>query len=186
MEKEELNIIEHILDGNNRQYAILMDRYSQQVFNLIFQMAGNQEDAEELTQDTFLKAYQNLKRFKGESSFSTWIYRIAYNTTISAMRKKKYTCYVDEQQLTLLSDNQVNALLDSDTEENCENLRKAINKLDTKERALITMFYEEEKSIKEICEIITETESNIKVKLHRIRYKLYLLIKGKKDETCKR
>lgn len=88
MEKEELNIIEHILDGDNRQYAILMDKYSQQVFSLIFQMAGNQEDAEELTQDTFLKAYQNLKRFKGESSFSTWIYRIAYNTTISAMRKK--------------------------------------------------------------------------------------------------
>lgn len=87
---------------------------------------------------------------------------------------------MDEQQLTLLSDNQVDALLDSDTEENCEVLRKAINQLDTKEKALITMFYEEDKSIKEICEIVTETESNIKVKLHRIRYKLYLLIKGKK------
>ena len=134
MEKEEINIIESILNGNSRQYTVLVEKYSQQIFSLIFQITENQEDAEELTQDTFLKAYQNLKKFKQESSFSTWIYRIAYNTAISATRKKKYTCYVDEQQLTILSDVNVDEALNSDSEENCEALREAVSKLDAKER----------------------------------------------------
>ena len=64
------------------------NKYSQQVFILIIRIVENQEDAEELTQDTFLKAFEHLSSFKAESSFSTWIYRIAYNTAISATRKK--------------------------------------------------------------------------------------------------
>ena len=88
MENDETHIIHRILKGETSLYEYFLDKYSQQVFILIIRIVENQEDAEELTQDTFLKAFEHLSSFKAESSFSTWIYRIAYNTAISATRKK--------------------------------------------------------------------------------------------------
>mgnify|MGYP000432384018 FL=1 len=102
MENDETHIIHRILKGETSLYEYFLDKYSQQVFILIIRIVENQEDAEELTQDTFLKAFEHLSSFKAESSFSTWIYRIAYNTAISATRKKKQElisygqCHVNE------------------------------------------------------------------------------------------
>ena len=94
MENDETHIIHRILKGETSLYEYFLDKYSQQVFILIIRIVENQEDAEELTQDTFLKAFEHLSSFKAESSFSTWIYRIAYNTAISATRKKaRVNCY---------------------------------------------------------------------------------------------
>ena len=89
MGNDETHIIHRILKGETSLYEYFLDKYSQQVFILIIRIVENQEDAEELTQDTFLKAFEHLSSFKAESSFSTWIYRIAYNTAISATRKRK-------------------------------------------------------------------------------------------------
>lgn len=137
----------------------------------------NQEDAEELTQDTFLKAFEHLSSFKAESSFSTWIYRIAYNTAISATRKRKQELIVmDSAMLMNISDQQIDDALNDESEEQVGKLNKAIKKLDAEERALISLFYNEEKTIGEIALILGLTESNAKVKLHRIRKKLYILI----------
>ena len=89
MKKEEAHIIKEILNGKTEQYEYFLDRYGQQVFVLVDRIVSCQEDAEELTQDVFLKAFQQLSSFKAESSFSTWIYRIATNIAISAVRKKR-------------------------------------------------------------------------------------------------
>ena len=177
MKNDEANIIHRIVKGETSLYEYFLDKYSQQVFVLIVRIVENQEDAEELTQDTFLKAFEHLSSFKAESSFSTWIYRIAYNTAISATRKKKQDLFVmDNAVLTNISDQQIDDTLNDESEERIGKLNEAIKKLDAEERALISLFYNEEKPIGEIALILGLTESNTKVKLHRIRKKLYILI----------
>ena len=89
MKTDELHIITQILAGKTGEFAYFLDTYGTQVFSLIVRMVGSEEDAEELTQDTFMKAFEHLSSFNGNSSFSTWIYRIAYNTALSALRKKQ-------------------------------------------------------------------------------------------------
>lgn len=177
MGNDETHIIHRILKGETSLYEYFLDKYSQQVFILIIRIVENQEDAEELTQDTFLKAFEHLSSFKAESSFSTWIYRIAYNTAISATRKRKQELIVmDSAMLMNISDQQIDDALNDESEERVGKLNKAIKKLDAEERTLISLFYNEEKTIGEIALILGLTESNAKVKLHRIRKKLYILI----------
>lgn len=82
--------IKRIQAGDTASFACLLDKYSRPVHSLILKVVRNKEDAEELAQDVFIKVFRNLSSFKGDCSFSTWIYRIAYNTAISEVRKKKY------------------------------------------------------------------------------------------------
>ena len=157
MKTEEQHKIERILAGKTEEFAYFLDTYGQQVFTLIVRMTGSESDAEELTQDTFLKAFQHLSSFNGKSQFSTWIYRIAYNTALTALRKKNIELTADEKLWNTLSDTETDDLLDD---------------LPADERALITFFYEEEKNISEIAVITGQTEGNVKVKLYRLRKKL--------------
>ena len=179
MKKEEAQIIKEILNGKTEQYEYFLDRYGQQVFVLVDRIVSCQEDAEELTQDVFLKAFQQLSSFKAESSFSTWIYRIATNLAISAVRKKRNDVLrLDDSVFANLSDIQVDKALEDDSEEQMERLQQAMNQLEADERALITLYYLEEKPLAEVAFILGMTEGNAKVKLHRIRKKLYVLIKN--------
>ena len=179
MKKEESHIIKEILDGKTEQYEYFLDRYGQQVFVLVDRIVSCQEDAEELTQDVFLKAFQQLSSFKAESTFSTWIYRIATNMAILAVRKKRNDALrLDDSVFANLSDTQVDAALEDESEEQMERLQQAMNQLDADERALITLYYLEERPLVEVAFILGMTEGNAKVKLHRIRKKLYVLIKN--------
>ena len=81
--------IEQILAGNNTAFSCIVDRHKNKAYNLAFRICGNHEEAEELAQDAFIKAYRSLNSFKMKSSFATWLYRIVYNTTISHVRVKK-------------------------------------------------------------------------------------------------
>jgi len=82
-------LIRKILDGNTAVYTVIVDRYKDLVYSVVHKILKNQEEAEETAQDTFLKAYQALPGFKQEARFSTWLFRIAYNTAISRTRKNK-------------------------------------------------------------------------------------------------
>ena len=166
--------IEKILKGETNCFARLLERYSNQVFSLIVKIVGNREDAEELTQDAFVKAFQSLAQFRGESSFSTWIYRIAYNLAISATRKKVLEVTpIDESMLQDIPDEPDDSFL-NDKRIDC--LNKALEQLPRNERAIILLFYKDNKSVEEISSITGLTASNVKTKLCRIRKKLYVLI----------
>ena len=179
MKKEEAHIIKEILSGKTEHYEYFLDCYSQQVFVLVDRIVSCQEEAEELTQDVFLKAFQQLSSFKAESSFSTWIYRIATNTALSAIRKRKNEVIrLDDSVFANLSDTQVDEALEDDSEEQLQRLQRAMDQLEADERALITLYYMEEKPLAEVAFIVGLTEANVKVKLHRIRKKLYLFIKN--------
>lgn len=178
MKHDEAHIIQEILNGKTNRYEYFLDKYSQQVFALVARIVSCQEDAEELTQDVFLKAFQQLSSFKAESSFSTWIYRIAYNAAISDTRKQNHNVFhLDDAAFANFSDAQVDEALEDDSEEQLQRLSSAMEKLEAEERILVTLYYMEEKSMAEIAFIQGMKENNVKVKLHRIRKKLYLLIK---------
>lgn len=176
--KDEAQYIQRILDGETELYTFFLDRYSRPIYSLIVQMVSCSEDAEELVQDTFLKAFRSLNSYKAESRFSTWLYRIAYNVAISFTRKKRQDfLYIEENMINNVPDEKAKEILcETDDEERILALVKAVELLSVEEKALITLFYYEEKSIEEIGEVLNLSISNVKVRLHRIRKKLYLLM----------
>lgn len=177
---EQKQYIVRILDGETELFSVFLDLYSYSIYSLVVQIVGSAEDAEELVQDVFLKAFRKLSSYKGDSSFSTWLYRIAYNTAISATRKKKHEfLYIDENTISNVPDDKVEELMSvTDTEERVNKLIDAIDLLPAEEKAIITLFYYDEKSIEDIAGILKISSSNVKVKLHRIRKKLYILVNG--------
>lgn len=176
--------IERIQAGDTASFAPLLDKYSHPIHSLIFRVVGSREDAEELAQDTFLKAFRSLSSFKGSSSFSTWLYRIAYNTAISHTRKKQYEFLAIEQAtLENVSVEDMDSLaITASPEERLNQLESALAQLPPDERALILLFYQKEKTIEEIAAITGLTTSNVKTKLFRIRKKLFLLIKRMEEK----
>lgn len=177
MKRDDIHIIQEILCGKSEQFEHILNRYSGQIFNLIAHIVPCKEDAEELTQDVFIKVFRQLSSFKKESSFSTWIYRIATNTAISAARKIKHdTLHLDDTAYQYIPDEIIDETLDNDSEEQLQRLSDAIEMLRADERALITLYYINEKPIAEVASVLGLTASNVKIKLHRIRKKLYLIL----------
>ena len=171
--------ISRIQAGDTRCFACLLDRYSRPVHALICKIVHNREDAEELAQDVFVQAFENLSRFKGDCSFSTWLYRIAYNAAISAMRKTKHEWLaIDEHLIDQVSEEDAARLLNQvDNSERVRLLEQALALLPPEERAVILLFYWQGKSVEEIAQISGLSEANVKIRLFRIRKKLYVQIK---------
>lgn len=172
---DEANVIQQILNGNTSAFKTLVETYKDLVFNIVIKIVRNKEEAEEVSQDSFLKAYHSLGSFKNESKFSTWLFRIAYNTAISRTRKKILTtATIDDQLIENFSVDTVQEQLDIYTEdEKVRILHQAIEKLASDEQLLINLFYFNQQSIDDISVITALNESNVKVKLHRIRKKIY-------------
>ena len=144
-------------------------------FTIAHKIVRNREDAEEIAQDAFVKAYQSLRSFKGDSKFSTWLYRIVYNAAISHTRRKKQDFTpLDERVVGETTEDEIFENLDSlDTELQSKLVNEAINSLPADESAIVTLFYLKENTIDDISQITGLSVSNVKVKLFRIRKKLY-------------
>lgn len=180
---DETLYIKRILAGETELFAHFVDRYSHQIYSLIVKIVRSREDAEEMAQDVFVKAFQVLGSFKGDCKFSSWLYRIAYNIAISATRKKKHEfLYIEEQTINNVLDEKIEeALEECDNAEQLLKLRKAVELLSPDERGVITLFYMDEHSIEEVSSITGISVANVKVKLHRIRKKLYVIINDMKE-----
>jgi RNA polymerase sigma-70 factor (ECF subfamily) len=167
--------IQKIKNGDVGAYAHLVDRHKKMAFNIAMQIIGNREDAEEITQDAFLKAYQALDSYKGESKFSTWLYRIIYNASISKMRKKKLdqVSIDDDYNASVNVKSTQSALQTLTNQEQKIYINRALNKMSGDEKTIINLFYLEENSIDEVSDITGLSVANVKVKLHRSRKKLY-------------
>jgi RNA polymerase sigma factor (sigma-70 family) len=171
-------LIEAIKNGNTRAYAQLVDKYKDMVYTLAVRMLKNREEAEEVAQDTFIKVFKSLENFKGDSKFSTWIYRVAYNTCLDRIKKNKKhlnNIAIDEFTFNKL-DTIDNALDNIIKEEKSTLIRNCINKLPEDSSALLTLFYFEELSLEEISKIINIEANTVKVKLFRARKKLATIL----------
>jgi len=178
--QDDNDYIGRVLNGDVSSYASLVAKYKNLVFSIVLKIINNREDAEEVSQDVFLKAYQSLSTFEGKSKFSTWLYRIAYNAAISKARKKKVEMVaIEETVITNYSTDEVGRNM-NELEENDRQLilEKALKRLPEEDNLLITLFYKNENSIEDISDITGLSVSNVKVRLHRIRKKLYEEMNG--------
>jgi RNA polymerase sigma-70 factor (ECF subfamily) len=174
--------IEKVLAGQANYFSYIVDKYQNIVFSIALKVLRNREEAEEMAQESFIKAYKSLKSFKGKAKFSTWLYRITYNTCISETRKKKkhFTSTDDIQ----IEDEADEMNLDGIPEENrAKVIQEALKKLPEEEYTLVLLYYFEEQSVDDICKVTGLSESNTKVKLYRARKKLYTILNDMmKDE----
>jgi RNA polymerase sigma factor (sigma-70 family) len=171
------DIIDSILKGNAVDFNLLIDKYKHRAFSMLKRMLKNQMDAEEVLQDSFLKAYYGLKNFRKESKFSTWFYSIVYHSALSRLssKKEKY-----QKQMESIEDNFEVESLKTDFETNdYSNLHDMISKLPAKYASAVNLFYLEEMSCEEIAEIMKISVPNVKVLLHRSRNYLREISKGK-------
>ncbi len=166
--------IEQVLSGNVNAFSYIVDHHKNKAYNLAFRICSNHEEAEEVAQDSFMKAYRSLGSFKMESSFSTWLFRIVYNTAISNVRiKKKGTLSLED-----FPADATDFIGENPSEEEAEKeyrtalVNFALQKLNEDERGLISLFYYEELSIAEVAAVTGMTASNIKVRLFRARQKM--------------
>jgi RNA polymerase sigma-70 factor (ECF subfamily) len=167
--------IDKVLNNNVNAYASLVDKHKDMVFTIALRIVRNREDAEEIAQDVFVKVYQALATFKKESKFSTWLYRIVYNTAISKTRKKQFeTTDLNYEIVENYSEDDINEDLNRlDNNEQKKVINTVLKKLNPEDHMLVTLYYFKEYSTEEISEIVNISQSNVKVKLHRIRKKLY-------------
>ena len=169
------DIITRVLHGEHQLYADLVTRYQNFVFTLALRYTPVREDAEEIAQDVFVKAYKALKDFRGESKFSTWLYSIVNSTSITFLRKKKLDIssldneHVFEQAESKDSGMNANQV---EVKSKVEMVTKAIQMLSPDDAKLITLFYKAEQSLEEIARILNMETNTVKVKLHRARTRL--------------
>ncbi len=172
--QDDLIFINEVMNGNIQAFGSLVKKYEIRITSLIWRIVKNKEDAEDIAQEVFLKAFRNLSGFKGESKFSTWLYQISYNTAVSYYRQQNIEIntdkfFVDENTI-FETQNSLNKMI---VEERADILNRAIGNLDINETALIDLYYRENCSIEEIAEITGLNNSNVKVRLFRVRKKLY-------------
>jgi RNA polymerase sigma-70 factor (ECF subfamily) len=174
-DQDDLFHVQRILAGNTAAYTILVEKHSEMAFSIAHKIVRSREDAEEIAQDAFVKAFQSLRSFKGDSKFSTWLYRIVYNASVSHLRKRKQDfTELDERVIGETTEDEIIENLDSlDSEKQAALVTQAINLLPPDESAIVTMFYLKENTIEDISQITGLSISNVKVKLFRIRKKLY-------------
>ncbi len=167
-----------VLSGNREAFSTIVKRHQDNVYYLSLKICGNREDAEEIAQDSFVKAFHSLSSFKGKSSFATWLYRIVYNTSMTFVRKNK----LDILRLEDFPVDSVDFIRSNSMDEEAEIeymkilLSYAMQKLDHEDRAIITMHYYQDLSHSEICTITGLSRSNIKVRLFRARKRMQEII----------
>jgi len=162
-------IIEQLLAGDRGVYSVLVNKYKSYAFTIAQKILQNKPEAEEAAQDAFIKAYHHLAGFNSEAKFSTWLYRIVFNTAISYRRKNRYQFQSIENTVIKY---------DQDADGNLEKvdkkkyLNQAMLKLSEADRTALTLFYLDEFSLEEIAEITGMQANTAKVRIHRARQRL--------------
>ena len=167
-------LIAATLKGDQKAFKTLVERYERYAFNLAFRIMKVREEAEEVAQDAFVKAYRSLDKFRGDSKFVSWLYTIIYREAIDRLRRKdpmrveleaepaaEHWESPEDTGLDLLQQEERSALI-----------RRALDSLRPAEAAVLTLFYLDEQSLRETADITGMTESNVKVVLFRGRKNL--------------
>jgi len=168
-------VISRVLQGEQNAYAELVNRYQGYVFTLVMRMLKSREDAEEVAQDVFIKAYRSLADFRGESKFTTWLYTITNTTCITFLRKKKLDIHsLDNEKVFEAADSKDSSfganVIEQKSRVNMVN--EAIAMLSPDDAEIITLFYKAEQNLEEISRILRIEPNTAKVRLHRARTRL--------------
>ena len=172
--------IEQTLEGNVNAYAFLVEKYKHMVYTLTIRIVKNREEAEEISQDVFVKAFKKLDSFKGDSKFSTWIYKIAYYASLDVVKRNKR--FIHPENIDDLKEGDLRNVQDAleylHEKERKKIIDEALLRLNEDERTILTLYYFEETPVKEISKIVDLSVDNIKTKLFRSRKKLATILKN--------
>jgi len=180
IENTDQYLIEETLNGDTNAFGDLVDRYQNFAFTIAIRILKVSEEAEEVAQNSFIKAYDSLASFRGESKFSTWLYRIVYHKSLDRIKmNKRHRTYELNEEITEGSlDHIENGLEFMLSMERTKIIKNCIAQLPEEDAAIISLYYYEEQSVKEIVKVTDLTEDNIKIKLYRSRKKLFSLLQG--------
>jgi RNA polymerase sigma factor (sigma-70 family) len=168
-------IIRKVLQGEQAFFAQLVERYQKYVFTLVLRFTDSREDAEEISQDVFVKAYRSLADFRGESKFSTWLYTVVRTSCITFLRKRRLdTISIDNERTSLQLEDRESGFTANTIEQKSRHamVGEAIRMLSPDDSQVITLFYKGEQSLEEIGRIMGLDPNTVKVKLHRARHRL--------------
>jgi RNA polymerase sigma factor (sigma-70 family) len=168
-------IINRVLKGDQAAYALILERYQNYVFTLVLRFTENREDAEEIAQDVFVKAYRSLADFRGDSKFSTWLFTITRTTCLSFLRKKKLdTLSLDNERTGIQVENRESGFNANLVEQKSKHamLNQAIAMLSPDDAQVLNLFYKGDQTLEEIGKIMRLDPNTVKVKLHRARQRL--------------
>jgi RNA polymerase sigma factor (sigma-70 family) len=168
-------VVQQVQGGDVAAFDRLILKYRERVYGVVYNMTSNREDAADLTQDVFIKAFQSINRFAGQSSFFTWLYRIAVNSTLTHLRKAKLRTFFsfekinDEDKtadiINLLTDKK-GADRELFVKELQEKLNEAMQKLSIKHRTVVTLFEIDGLSHEEIADIMECSVGTVRSRLH--------------------
>jgi len=165
-------LVEQAMQGRTEAFSILVDRYRQKVFRTAMGFLHNADDAEDLTQEIFIKAWHALRSFDRKSAFSTWLYRISVNKAINQIRKNKL------RALAGIND-EVNQTPDDESaddtitrKEQKEEIKKAINELNIKQKKAFVLFYYQELNMKEVADVLKMSQKAAESLVFRARKNL--------------
>jgi RNA polymerase sigma factor (sigma-70 family) len=177
-------LVQQVRNGKRRAYTELMRRYQQRVYWVARRIVGNHDDADDIAQETFVKAYLALGDFRGDSSFFTWLYRIATNLSLNAVRKQQVMNYLRESPLISsvlpAKENQHDELVAKELQ---SKLQRAIATLPEKQKAVFVLRYHEEMSYEEISEVLNTSVGGLKANYFHALKKVQEFLK---DETTQR
>jgi RNA polymerase sigma factor (sigma-70 family) len=174
-EPADMDIISLVLKGDQNAYSILVERYQNYVFTIVLRYIKSREDAEEVAQDVFIKAYRSLAAFKGDAKFSTWLYTVTTTTCITFLRKKKLEIHsLDNERVFEVADNVDSGMSANQIEQKSRvnMVNEAIKMLSPDDAQVITLFYKGEQTLEEIAKILGKEPNAVKVQLHRARGRL--------------
>ena len=174
---DDLKIIEYCLLGNTKEFSKLIDKYKNMVYNLTYHMCNNLDDAEDLSQEAFLRAFQSLSRFNPSYKFSTWLYQITLNIVRDRFKKKSLNCLsldapieTDDSEIYRQHSDQTNNPEEIfSRKEKSRNIESAILSLPLTYREVIVLRHLQNLSYSEISSILKIPTSIVKVRLYRAR-----------------
>jgi RNA polymerase sigma-70 factor (ECF subfamily) len=175
---DESYYIDAVKNGNVQAFTFLVDKYQNMIYTLALKLMKRAEDAEEMAQDTFVKAFQKIHTYEGKSRFSTWLYSITYNACISELRKRKINfASLDDRQISDQDEARMGDYFSETKKEDQERyLTLAMAKLPEDDQFLVTLYYYENQSMDEISAITGLTVSNVKIRIHRARKRMHQLL----------
>ena len=181
----EKDIVEAVRSGRHEGQTEMVGRYAQRIFAMIVKQVPDVMDAQELTQDTLMRAFSHIDSYDPQrSSLSTWLCSIAYRLTIDFLKRRRLTVVSFEDNYMLstdISDEQLEAGLSTGRKERIEQLMAIVDELPAEERMLLTLYYFEDRPLKEIAYIMGYDEKTLSVRLHRTRKRLYFKLNGRKN-----
>lgn len=168
----ENELVEQAMQGRTEAFSVLVDRYRQKVFCTAIGFLHNADDAEDLTQEIFVKAWHALGSFDRKSAFSTWLYRISVNKAINQSRKNKLRAMagLNEEVNNTRDDGSADDAITR--KEQKEEIKKAINKLSNKQKKAFVLFYYQELSMKEVAEVLKMSQKAAESLVFRARKRL--------------